>query len=94
VRFAILIALGLVFAAGLGIGVQAIARDGATPPRTQARDTANRDERTRRKTPRNTATAEAKRPRVQVTAPVDHRGREGIEEAEIDSHESASRSDG
>jgi hypothetical protein len=92
VRFAILIALGLVFAAGVGIGVQAIARDSAAPPRTQAPGTANRDDRRRRAPARNVA--EVKRPRIQVTAPVDHRGREGIEEAEVDSHENAAGGDG
>jgi hypothetical protein len=92
VRFAILIALGLAFAAGLGIGVHAIARDSATPPRTQAPRAANRDDRTRRAPARSTARVRG--PRIQVTAPVDHRGREGIEEAEVDSHKNADAADG
>jgi hypothetical protein len=29
-----------------------------------------------------------------VTAPVDHRGREGIEEAEVDSHKNADAANG
>jgi hypothetical protein len=94
VRVAILIAFLLVFAAGLGIGAHVIARDSAAPPPTHAPGTANREERTRQTTAKNAATAEAERPRIQVTAPVDHRGREGIEEAEVDSHENASGAGG
>ena len=93
-RVAILIALLLVFAAGLGIGAHVIARDSAAPPPTHAPGTANREEQTRHKTAKHAATAEAERRRIQVTAPVDHHGREGIEEAEVDSHENASGAGG
>jgi hypothetical protein len=94
VRIAILIALGLVFTAGLGIGAQLISRDSAAPPRTHDPAAVKPVERTPRTPTKNATAGRAKRPRIRVTAPVDHRGREGIEEAEVDSHEDASSADG
>lgn len=93
-RFAILIALGLVVAAGLRIGAQLIARDSPAPARTHVPDAAKPEKPKHRRPVNDAATTEAKRPRIQVTAPVDHPGREGIEEAEVDSHQNASGADG
>jgi hypothetical protein len=44
--------------------------------------------------PRARKTAATPRRRTQVTAPVDHRSREGIEEAEVDSHGNVSSAGG
>ena len=78
-RLAVLIALGIVFA-GVAIAAQVTARDDATPPpRTDAPAAARPDERPRR-TPTKKVPVSTTRPLIQVTAPVDHRGAEGIEE--------------
>jgi hypothetical protein len=92
VRFAIPIALGLVLAVVLAAGAVVISRDDAAQPRIDRPAAVKPTEPAAG--PRARKTAGPPRRRTQVTAPVDHRSREGIEEAEVDSHGNVSRADG
>ena len=99
-RFGFIVVLGLVFAAGLGIAAHVIARDtvalpvasieagrGLAPTQTRTRAAAAKP-RKRTRTRATATTAESAAPTVDDNRR--GRGREGIEEAEVDSHSNGS----
>lgn len=101
-RFGILVALGLVFAAGLGIAKHLTAPDVPPPARIDAgvgsgptpRDQRARRPRKRARTRSTTRTTTGGHTRGAMIVGEDHRGRGrgGIDEAEVDSHPNRSGS--
>jgi hypothetical protein len=87
-RVGLLIALCLLStAAAVGGGAKLIGHDRAGPPQSPSPHLAKPQPSSRAKAAKASAPGERKHSRIRVTAPYDHRSREGIEEAEVDSHE-------
>ena len=94
-RLALLIALGLLSAAAaVGAGAKLIGHDSAGPPQSPSRHFAKPRPSSPSTAGKASPAGERTHSRIRVTAPYDHRSREGIEEAEVDSHEDDSDGDG
>jgi hypothetical protein len=94
-RLALLIALGLLSAAAaVGAGAKLIGDDSAGPPQSPSPHLAKPQPSSPSKAGKASPAGERTSSRTRVTAPYDHRSREGIEEAEVDSHKDGRRPDG